>query len=513
MPVLSICIPTYNRSTYLDNTLSQLTKENVFINTNDVEIVISDNYSTDNTEDICRKYQNRFGNKICYYRQLKNIEDKNFTYVLGMAHGKYAKLNNDNLFFKTGELEKFVIFLKDKYAQDIVFIPNSKSKNDITYHCDDFNMLLDKVSYTITWIGGFCVKTEIYKKLKNPNRYSYLHFSQVDIISRLMKSGSKASIYSGHILSSIQLSEKGGYSIPEVFGHNYLTIIKEIYNAGRISTIVYEQHKKKLLINHINKFSFNQKGTCFSRQGYFRYLFPLYWKNIYFYTQLLYYGVKISTNFIFKFEKDKTTGNNKLKFLFFKITLPKKRKNNKNKLVKFNCPIEKIEIGCHTYGIINAQINSNRSEKLIIGDFCSIGPNVNFVVSSEHPYKGISTYPFKVHICGQTAEAVSKGDIVVKDDVWIGLGSIICSGVTIHQGAIIAAGSVVTKDVPPYAIVGGNPAKVIKYRFSRPIIDKLLNFKFSKLTEEKVKKLQGALYKEVTEDNVDLLLKEFQQDV
>ncbi len=97
--------------------------------------------------------------------------------------------------------------------------------------------------------------------------------------------------------------------------------------------------------------------------------------------------------------------------------------------------------------------------------------------------------------------------------MWIGLGSIICSGVSIGQGAIVTAGSVVTKDVPPYAIVGGSPAKIIKYRFSETIIKKLMNFNFSELIEEKIKKLEGALYKEVTEENIDTILKGIRRDV
>ena len=69
---------------------------------------------------------------------------------------------------------------------------------------------------------------------------------------------------------------------------------------------------------------------------------------------------------------------------------------------------------------------------------------------------------------------MAKGDIVVGDDVWIGENAIVCSGVTIGQGAIVAAGAIVTKDIEPYAIVGGNPAKVIKYRFNENIRKKLI---------------------------------------
>lgn len=83
------------------------------------------------------------------------------------------------------------------------------------------------------------------------------------------------------------------------------------------------------------------------------------------------------------------------------------------------------------------------------------------------------------------------------------------SGVTIGQGAIVAAGSVVSKDVPPYAIVGGVPAKVIKYRFSQDIIDKLLLIDYKNLDYETIKNNQKLLYTEVTKDNIDDILKLF----
>jgi virginiamycin A acetyltransferase len=80
-----------------------------------------------------------------------------------------------------------------------------------------------------------------------------------------------------------------------------------------------------------------------------------------------------------------------------------------------------------------------------------------------------------------------KGDIVIENDVWIGANSTIMSGITIHNGAIIAAGSTVTKDVPPYAIVAGNPGKVVKYRFNRKQIEDLLEISWWDWDENKIK--------------------------
>lgn len=201
------------------------------------------------------------------------------------------------------------------------------------------------------------------------------------------------------------------------------------------------------------------------------------------------------------------------KFLIYRVLRKLYRKNYWKKNNKHNGIILKnihnyknVVAGKHSYGIIDALFHSNTDEKLYIGNFCSIAPNVLFIVASDHNYNNLSTYPFKVMIAGEKAEALSKGNIIVKDDVWIGANSTILSGVTINKGAIVAAGSVVTKDVPPYAIVGGNPAKVIKYRFSEPIIQKLLKIDYSKLTDETILNNLQNLYTEITEDNVDEIL-------
>lgn len=156
-----------------------------------------------------------------------------------------------------------------------------------------------------------------------------------------------------------------------------------------------------------------------------------------------------------------------------------------------------VEVGKYTYGEL-AVWNFSNVRKLKIGNFCSIGPNVAFHVCSEHNINTISTYPFKVKAlqCVEN-EALSKGDITVDDDVWIGHNAIILSGVHIGQGAIVAAGAVVTKDVPPYAIVGGNPAKVIKYRFDSNIIKEFMEIDYSKLDERMIRDNIENLYEDV----------------
>ena len=120
-------------------------------------------------------------------------------------------------------------------------------------------------------------------------------------------------------------------------------------------------------------------------------------------------------------------------------------------------------------------------DKLIIGKFCALARGLKFIMNgANHQVSGFSTYPF--YIFGNGWEKATpeedklpyKGDTIVGNDVWIGYESIIMPGVTIGDGAIIAAKSVVVKDVPPYSIVGGNPARIIKQRFSDETIKALL---------------------------------------
>ncbi len=135
-------------------------------------------------------------------------------------------------------------------------------------------------------------------------------------------------------------------------------------------------------------------------------------------------------------------------------------------------------------------------DKLIIGKFCSIACGAKFLFNSaNHTFASLSTYPFPIFFetwgfdVQQIATAWdNKGDIIIGNDVWIGYEAVILSGVTIGDGAIIGARAVVTKDVAPYTIVGGLPAKPIRKRFSEENIAKLLKLQWWNWSNEKITK-------------------------
>lgn len=187
------------------------------------------------------------------------------------------------------------------------------------------------------------------------------------------------------------------------------------------------------------------------------------------------------------------------------------RKNNFHNFTEakteFNPNI--VSVGKKSYGWLNVISYGVTGEKLVIGNYVSISTTATFVLAGEHPYKGFSTYPFKTLCFKEPGESTSKGPIIVEDDVWIGHNVNIMSGVRIGQGSIIALGSIVTKDVEPYSIIGGVPAKLIKYRFNKNIRDKLQTIDFSKIDDEILNRNKDYLYSKITDENIDEFLDKF----
>jgi len=157
-----------------------------------------------------------------------------------------------------------------------------------------------------------------------------------------------------------------------------------------------------------------------------------------------------------------------------------------------------MSYGKYTYGKPNI-FSWGEKTKLIVGNFCSIAPNVNIYLGGNHRSDWITTFPFGhrdktiFNNFSGVGHPSTNGDVIIGNDVWIGSNATIMSGITIGDGAIIANNSHVVKNIEPYSIVGGNPAKLIRYRFTPEQIEKLLEIKWWNWDDNKINKFTPFL--------------------
>lgn len=160
-----------------------------------------------------------------------------------------------------------------------------------------------------------------------------------------------------------------------------------------------------------------------------------------------------------------------------------------NLYMQNNLKYANYSIGRFTYGE-PLVLGWDEGATLTIGSFCSIATDATILLGGNHRGDWVTTFPFNIlfddfrHILGHPA---TRGDVIIGNDVWIGMGALILSGISIGDGAIIAARSVVTKNVEPYTVVGGNPARKIKARFADETIEKLLGIKWWEWDIEKIR--------------------------
>ena len=173
-----------------------------------------------------------------------------------------------------------------------------------------------------------------------------------------------------------------------------------------------------------------------------------------------------------------------------------------------------ISIGKYTYGLENiALMQWGEGASLSVGKFCSIGASITIYLGGNHRIDWITTFPFghifheefgSLHISGHPK---TNGDVVIGNDVWIGGNVTIMSGIKIGNGSVIAANAVVTKDVAPYAVVGGNPAKKIMDRFDAEIVASLQELRWWDLTESEIVRIAKDLSQKPTLELVSILRK------
>lgn len=162
---------------------------------------------------------------------------------------------------------------------------------------------------------------------------------------------------------------------------------------------------------------------------------------------------------------------------------------------------ERVSLGVGTYGVgERTALLFREDDRVVIGKYCSLAYGVTIVASGEHNYRGVANFPFAAVFKGDVdRDTFSKGPVQIGNDVWIGANATILSGVAIGDGAVVAAGSVVTTSVPPYAIVGGVPASVIKHRFPAATIASLLDIRWWDWSPDQIEQNMELFYLPIDE--------------
>jgi chloramphenicol O-acetyltransferase type B len=172
-----------------------------------------------------------------------------------------------------------------------------------------------------------------------------------------------------------------------------------------------------------------------------------------------------------------------------------RKRASSRKITELRDRYPQYEIGRHTYGEL-AIHTWKEGATLRIGAFCSIGKGTQVFLGGEHRTDWVTTYPFPKrwdcarHIVGHPR---TKGNVVIGNDVWIGREAIIMSGVKIGDGAVVGACAVVTKDIEPYAIYAGNPARFVRKRFNEAVIEELLELRWWDFEDAEIEQLLPSL--------------------
>lgn len=250
-PLLSICIPTYNRSTILKQVLNSIVEQSCFYETNDIEIIISDNCSTDDTFDVIKSIILKHKKKIIYNRNDKTVSaSENFDIALKIAKGKFLKLNNDTLLFQEGVLKKITDLIKENIdKKPIIFFTNGNSfqkKTIENYYT--FESFLKNSSYWVTWIGAFGIWRDDYSKI-NFTRAASLLLPQFDVLLQVFSWKKNSVIDNNSYFISLIPEKKGGYDFITVFADNYFQLLQIPLKRGDLKEKNFKKEQKKILFN------------------------------------------------------------------------------------------------------------------------------------------------------------------------------------------------------------------------------------------------------------------------
>ena len=278
-PLLSVCIPTHNRAAFLYRTLRSIADNPIFANGNDVEIVISDNASTDATPEVAKLFVDKYGDKVVYSRNDVDMADKNFEKTLRLARGAFRKLANDTLCFTDDGLQTVLNAVKENIKKrPVLFFADKNENSDCV--CRGLDEFVKEVSFLTTWIGAFGLWDDELENFADCSADKQL--TQTEAVLRTVADKKEAVVVNRRFGETQSVWGKTGYVVEKVFGQYYLDILNGYVNRGELSKQVFSAEKKRVLQKHILSFYFS-KNMKYERTGLFKNLKKYYAFSPYFY--------------------------------------------------------------------------------------------------------------------------------------------------------------------------------------------------------------------------------------
>ena len=289
-PLISICIPTYNRSTCLRQALQSIVAQSTFRNSELIEIVICDNFSSDETHKVASEYTAQYPSKITYFKNKENVGAET-NCAVAMMHGKgeYLKLYNDYLFSVDGFLDDLVNVLNAvKDEKPVVLLTNGNVTSNTTLKvCNTLDELVGSASYYITWIASIGFWKTDFSEMKDYLNYISniaTHLPQTYYLLDNFCKGKRAIVLTKNYFLIINPGKKSGYNVAEVFGKNYLHILKKYLSLKLLSEEVFQKEKRDVLLKYIIPNYFD-KSNNLTKNGFFKYLID-YANDEYFYMEI-----------------------------------------------------------------------------------------------------------------------------------------------------------------------------------------------------------------------------------